>query len=134
MGHTTRHEVTQLIQKFKERLIPANLPIGSNGVIYQGINGVEHELRRTQGVPSLMSRNQARVMKHYLDLPRDPKNINYANTALYLLTRGMDATMAIKKARKTWEDMHDPKNPLRKAQLAAIVDRFQSEPVQHASA
>lgn len=135
MGHVTRHEVVQLIEKFKERLIPASMPIGSNGVLYMGINAVEHELKRTSGVPSLMSRNHARVLKHYLDLPKDPKNLNYANTAIHLLSRGLDATAAIKKARKTWEDMHDPSNPQRKAQLSAFATHVgRNEPAQVATA
>lgn len=118
MGHVTRHEVAELINKFKDRVMPKSMGLGMPGLLYQGINAVEFELKKTEGAPQPLLRNYARVLKHYVEAPVSPSNINYANTAIHLVGQGMDATAAIKKARKTYEAMHDPKRVQRDAKAA----------------
>lgn len=108
MGHVSRHEVSQLIQQFKDRVIPKELPLGMPGIAYMGINSVEHEFQRAEGSPSVKLRCYARVLKHYIDLPKDPKNLALANAALHLVSQGFDSTTAIKKARKHVEEQRDP--------------------------
>ncbi len=109
MGHVSRHEVSQLIQQFKDRVIPKDMSIGMDGIAYMGINLVEHEHERSDGMPSVRMRCYARVMKHYIDLPKDAKNLALANAALHLVSKGFDSTTAIKKARKHVEENRDPK-------------------------
>ncbi|WJJ55182.1 hypothetical protein [Xanthomonas phage RTH11] len=118
MGHVTRHEVGELIEKFKNRVMPKSMALGMPGLLYAGINAVEYELKKTTGAPEPLLRNYARVLKHYIEAPVDPKNINYANTAIHLVGQGADATAAIKKARKTYEAMHDPKRIQKEAKAA----------------
>lgn len=123
MGHVSRHEVTQLIQQFKERVIPKDLPMGMPGLAYMGINSVENEFNRSEGIPSVRLRCYVRVMKHYIDLPKDPKNLALANAAIHLVGKGFDSTQAIKKARKHVEEMNDPAR-IRK-ELGAAVEQIQ---------
>lgn len=129
MGHVTRHEVADLIKKFKERVMPKSMAVGMPGLLYQGINTVEFELKKTEGAPQPLLRNYARVLKHYIEAPVAPENINYANTAIHLVGQGMDATAAVKKARKTYEAMHDPKRVQKeaKAAMARIVAEEQRQ-------
>ncbi len=126
MGHVTRHEVGELIKRFEDRVMPKSMSLGMPGLLYQGINAVKFELSKTTGAPELQLRNYARVLKHYIEAPVDPKNIYYANTAIHLLGENkMDATAAIKKARKTYEAMMDPKRIQKDAKKA--MQRIQAE-------
>ena len=119
MGHVTRHEVGELIERFEKRVMPKNMALGMSGLLPQQLNSVKHELSKTEGVPGVLLRNYARVLKHYIEAPIDPMNINYANTALHLVgNEGMDSVAAIKKARKTYEAMHDPKRIQKDAKAA----------------
>lgn len=132
MGHVTRHEVGELIKRFEDRVMPKSMALGMPGLLHQGINSVKFELSKTTGAPELLLRNYARVLKHYIEAPVDPKNINYANTAIHLVGQGSDATAAIKKARKTYEAMIDPKRVQKDAKkaMARIVAEEQRQAEQ----
>lgn len=99
MAHVTRHEVTQLLNQFKERVVPSQMSLGSPGLLLMGVTSVEHELKTTQGVPSVLLRNYARVLKHYIEAPKDPRNIHYFNYVITQVAKGIDPTKAIKRAR-----------------------------------
>lgn len=121
MGQVTRHEVTELVKKCEEKILPKVQPIGMPGIIGVGFDTVKRELDRTTGVPSVLLRNFARVLKHYIDEPRDPKNIHYFNHVIFQVARGVDATKAIKRAR-TECDPAKAEAEAKKA-MKKIVDR-----------
>lgn len=101
MGHVTRHEITQMIEQFEDKVIPKESlkQIGMPSILLTGINAVKHELNTTQGVPSVKLRNFARVLKHYLEVPKDPRNVYYFNHVISQVYMGIDPTKAIKRAR-----------------------------------
>lgn len=121
MGHVTRHEVQQLIEKVEERVVPKEMSIGMPGILLTGINAVKHELASTNGVPSVRLRNFARVLKHYAEVPKDPRNIYYFNYVINQVDKGVDVTKAIKRARSECDPAkveQDAKRALKK-----MVDR-----------
>lgn len=101
MGHVTRHEVTQMIKQFEDKVIPKEslMQLGMPGLLLSGISAVKYELDHTQGVPSVKLRNFARVLKHYLEAPKDPRNVYYFNHVISQVAMGIDPTKAIKRAR-----------------------------------
>lgn len=101
MGLVTRLEVSQLIKQFEEKVVPKEslASLGSGGVLLQGIEAVKRELAGTTGSPGVKLRNLVRVLKHYVEAPKDPMNIFYANHVIAQVINGVDPTKAIKRAR-----------------------------------
>ncbi|QVD49084.1 hypothetical protein LUCX_14 [Xanthomonas phage vB_XciM_LucasX] len=99
MGQVTRHEVAELIKKFEDTVLPKQMSLGMPGLLYAGINAVKAEFDKTQGSPSVLLRNYARVLKHYVEAPKDPRNIFYANYVITAVHNGADVTKALKRAR-----------------------------------
>lgn len=114
MGHVSRHEVGVLVEKFETRVIPKEMSLGMPGILLGGIAAVKKELQSTQGAPSVLLRNYARVLKHYSDLPKDPRNIHYANHAIAAVGNGQDVTKSIKRARSE-VDLSVKESELRRA-------------------
>jgi len=99
MGIITRHEVNRLIEKFEATVVPKEMSIGMPGILFMGLNAVKQELNSSNGIASVRLRNFARVLKHYLEVPKDPRNIHYFNHVICQVERGVDVTKAIKRAR-----------------------------------
>lgn len=100
MGHVTRHEITQLIEKFEEKVLPPEAKQADHPLRI-GVDRVRIGLKNTSGAPSVLLRNFARVLKHYVEAPKDPFNIRYANHVLAILeSRGehVDVVKLIKRA------------------------------------
>ena len=105
MGQISRHEVATLLGTFKSQVLGMAKPaMGNEDTIFQASNLVEHELNSTTGAPSVLLRNYARVMKHYNELPKDIGNIQLANQAMWSVSKGVDPTRAIKRARTDIEN------------------------------
>lgn len=116
MGQISRHEVATLLSTFKNQVLGMAMPtIGNGDTTFQGANLVQHELDSTTGAPSVLLRNYARVMKHYNDLPKDIGNIRLANQAMWSVSKGVDPTRAIKRARTDIENRKKQEEADRKA-------------------
>jgi hypothetical protein len=92
----TRQEVAELISQFKEQVMPKRMSAGMPGILYAGINCVQHEFDETSGPTSVKLREYARVLKHFIELPPDQNKIFQANHALTTVSNGLDSTKAIK--------------------------------------
>lgn len=99
MTHVTRHELTELVHQFKDKLIPKTSSLGMSGIHYQGITCVENELKKTTGPLSPRLRSYAHALKHFLSAKESAGLLNQANAAILDIERGRTSSAAIKRSR-----------------------------------
>lgn len=141
MGQISRHEVAAVLSTFKNHVTDMAPPaMSKDNAHLQGVQLVEHEFNSTTGAPSVLLRNYARVMKHYNELPKDAGNVPLANQALWSVSKGIDPTRAIKRARTDIENRKKQELADRKAFIknggikgkaaALATTQFSSVPVE----
>jgi len=98
MSHMTRQEIIDLQDTVQARIKKHH---GDRAELLKGVERINRELKKTEGVPSLELRNYGRLMKHYLDpIKAGLEGVVQFNAALELVAdRGMDVQQAIRKAR-----------------------------------
>lgn len=110
MAHMTRAEIIELQKRFvdKERSLPGYKE-GAN----TGTQTIAKALETDTASPvSVQLRNFGRVLKHYLDEARNPKQIDRVffefNSAVMWSTRGMAHDQAIRRARVDYDESKNP--------------------------
>lgn len=102
MSRISRHDAAQLLEKFKEKHLPAaSLTVGELHILSEGARSIAKELTKETGPSSPLLRNYARVLKHFLDVPRGEDVIYFFNHITEKVREGMDPTAAIKRCRST---------------------------------
>lgn len=101
MANITRHEIVELVAKFKKKFVPAALPVGSGDFYGYHLGRISRDLENAKGSPDVRLRNVGRVLKHFLsDYKGDVKEgMVFFNHVCNEVTRGEDPTTAIKRAR-----------------------------------
>lgn len=109
MASLSRHEVKELIAKFKEKHFPKYKPgtqlidhIGNGDTLYPEIGPLEHELNHTTGPLGPCVKNRARILKHFIEMPAGPEVLQMFNFAMHRVRYEGDATRVIKRLRIDW--------------------------------
>lgn len=108
MASLSRHEVKELIAKFKEKHFPKYKPgtqltdlIGNGDTLYVEIGPLEYELSHSTGPLDPSVKNKARILKHFIELPAGPEVLQMFNFAMHR-ARFEDSTRVIKRLRIDW--------------------------------
>lgn len=106
MASLSRHEVKELIAKFKEKHFPKYKPgtqlsslIGNGDTLYVEIGPLEYELDHTSGPLGPSVKNKARILKHFIEMPAGPEVLQMFNFAMHRVRYEGDATRVIKRLR-----------------------------------
>lgn len=109
MASLSRHEVKELIAKFKEKHFPKYKPgtqlidhIGNGDTLYPEIGPLEYELDHTTGPLGPSVKNKARILKHFIEMPAGPEVLQMFNFAMHRVRFDTDASRVIKRLRIDW--------------------------------
>jgi len=112
MSQMSRHEIVELLKKFQERFIPNRAQMAPDHPVLEGVKTIEAKLDANEGIPDLTLRGYARLMKHYLEAPKDDHLPYHFMFAMQLFaTNGGDVTKAVKRARVEFARRYTPFYP-----------------------
>lgn len=133
MAIVSRHEIKELIERFKAKHFPKYTPgmnlmdqMGNGDTLFEAINPLVYELDHSTGPVSQTAKNCARILKHFNELPHAPDTVLQFNFAMAQARRGEDPTRILKRLRTDYAAYRKKrKDDLKKLPgiMAGIVER-----------